>query len=170
MKTKQQSSIPKNGTPCLFTRKPPSYENARGEDATITSFVQDATFKRVNPIRIHAFTSLPAKNSMQTLHIYTNEVKLMDDLLTVIINIMGLHVNKSEIGLFIDGKFFVQGIILLRDEDIVEVKYLKTMPYVFSTVKRLMTIVIILFIIAKAIVLKAGFFKSQEIAISTSDL
>jgi hypothetical protein len=83
---------------------------------------------------------------------------------------MGLHVNKSEIGLFIDGKFFVQGIILLRDEDIVEVKYLKTMPYVFSTVKSLMTIVIILFIIAKAIVLKAGFFKSQEIAISTSDL
>jgi hypothetical protein len=45
MKTKQQSSIPKNGTPCLFTRKPPSYENARGDDATITSFVQDATFK-----------------------------------------------------------------------------------------------------------------------------
>jgi hypothetical protein len=119
----KQGSIPRNGTPCLYARKPPKAERARGNDDTILSSMHNNIMTRVNPMRIHVKTALPSNRSAQTMHIYSNEVKTMEDMTVMVIDVLGIHnIEPNEIELFYDGKYYMKYTTLFRDEDIVEVK------------------------------------------------
>jgi hypothetical protein len=90
-KSNRETAIPPNGTPCLFSRKPPSLEKARGDDDTITSSMHGNIIRRANPMRVHVKTLLPSKRLSQTMHIYTNEVKTMEDMTSLVIDILGIY-------------------------------------------------------------------------------
>jgi hypothetical protein len=143
-KSNRETAIPPNGTPCLFSRKPPSLEKARGDDDTITSSTHGNIIRRANPMRVHVKTLLPSKRSSQTMHIYTNEVKTMEDMTSLVIDILGIYNKRpSEVEIYYEGKFYVPNMTLLRDEDVIEVKPICTILKDPNYKRGLFTLIII---------------------------
>jgi hypothetical protein len=78
---------------------------------------------RVIPMRIHVKTALQCKHSAQTMHIYLNKIKSMEDMTIMVIDVLDIHnIKPNEIELFYNGKYYMKYTTLFRDEDIVEVK------------------------------------------------
>jgi hypothetical protein len=57
------------------------------------------------------------------MHIYANEVKTMEDMAVLAIDVLGIHnVKPIDIEFLYDGKFYLHSMTLFRDEDVAEVK------------------------------------------------
>ena len=164
MKSNFYTTVPPDGTPCLYARKKASTKKARGIDDNKSSSQLNIT-KRINPMRVHVKTAIPAKRSALTMLLYTDEVKTMEEISILLIDILGIrNVRPNEIEIFYMGIYYMNSMTMFRDEDVVEVRPMKKISQNQYLTR---TGIFLFFVTTILIIVKiTGTRNTQEIAIT----